>query len=89
MEKELADVGLENLEISEERSEMRLPDVAAVVKGSLCNPFMQAVEQKLTPERWAEVQGALCEVLTGMTLDDGTTGYYIESIIACGRKPLV
>ena len=91
MEKELGSVGLEGVEVSEDRCEVRLPDAAAVVaqvEASLRNPFMQAVEQKLAAERWAELQEELRAALAGLTLDDGTTGYYIESLIGCGRKPL-
>lgn len=88
MVKELTEAGLEHVEVSEERCEFRITDVGATVQGSLRNPFMQAVEKKLTAERWVELQEALCESLAALQLDDGANGYYIQNLIACGRKPL-
>lgn len=84
---ELTAAGLENVEVSEERNEVRVSDVAALVEGSLSNPFMQDVQKKLSPERWEELQQALRDMLAESKLDDGTTGYYITSLIACGKKP--
>jgi hypothetical protein len=88
MVKELGEAGLYNVEVLEERVEFRLPDVAATVQGSLGNPFMQAVKEKLTPKRWVEVQEALCAALAASKLDDGSVGFYVTSLIARGEKPV-
>jgi hypothetical protein len=88
MVKELGEAGLYNVEVSEERVEFRLPDVAATVQRSLSTPFMQDVKKKLTPERWVEVQEALCAALADSKVDDGSVGYYVTSLIARGEKPV-